>query len=148
MARWTAKLFSVFLLFVTSFVPALIPIKVSEYFARLGERGTAVVSWTMCFGGGVFFSVYMLHMAPDARAIIDESLIKPKNINYPLSDFIMACGFFVMLFVDTAVHRFTDARRRRHSRANDLESIGNGENIAVCGHTQLTVSRKEDANGC
>ena len=44
----------------------------------------------MCFGGGVFFATYMLHMNPEVHEILHYALIKPNHITYPLADLLIA----------------------------------------------------------
>lgn len=98
MERWVVKLIVLLIIFVVVFVFNLLPIKVSETFTRRGESGLRIISYFMCFGGGVFLGVYTLHMAPAVRVLIDNALVKPYDIVYPLADLLIVLGFLVMIF--------------------------------------------------
>ena len=58
------------------------------------------MSWLMCFGGGVFFATYILHMTTEVRLILEPALLEPYNINYPLPELLMAVGFFIVMFLE------------------------------------------------
>ena len=103
MKRWHAKIGACIGVFLIPLVCTLLPVKVAAIFDKKGEKGKKVLSCLMCFGGGVFFSTYMLHMGPEVRDIIDVALIKPYNIVYPVADLIMAFGFFLVMFMEKAV---------------------------------------------
>ncbi|ELT91733.1 hypothetical protein CAPTEDRAFT_119498 [Capitella teleta] len=104
MERWVTKIISLVLIFGISLVANLLPIKVSSHFVRQGARGEKILSCLMCFGGGVFFATYMMHLAPEVNQIVHEALIEPYGINYPLSELIMVLGFFMILFLEYFVH--------------------------------------------
>ena len=103
MERWLVKLVALLLIFIITEICTLLPIKVSVYFIRMGSKGEKIISYLMCFGGGVFLGLYMLHMGPDVRELLGKSLLQPYNITYPLAEFITALGFFLMLFVEKLV---------------------------------------------
>jgi len=44
------------------------------------------------------------------RDILDEALLEPNHITYPLPDFIIGCGFFCVLFVEKLVMRLSKRR--------------------------------------
>lgn len=98
MERWQAKLVALLIIFVVTLTATLLPIKVARYFEKQGAFGQKILSCLMCFGGGVFLSVYMLHMMPDVKDIISEVILKPYHITYPLTEVIVGCGFFLMVF--------------------------------------------------
>ena len=103
MQRYQAKIFTIVGLLIIPFVFTIMPLKLSSYFIRKGDKGKKMLSCLMCFGGGVFFAVFMLHMAPEARAIIEVSLERPYNITYPISDLLMSFGFFMVMFLEMGV---------------------------------------------
>ena len=53
------------------------------------SSGIRIISWLMCFGGGVFFGTYLMDMAPGVREILHYSLLKPNGITYPLPEFLI-----------------------------------------------------------
>lgn len=115
MERWIVKLLALIIIFIVTETMTLLPIKVSGVFVRMGATGMRIISYLMCFGGGVFLGLYMLHMSPDVKEILDESLINRYNISYPLAEFIIAMGFFLMLFSEKLVIKLQKRGRRRKS---------------------------------
>ena len=65
MERWQAKILVILAVFLLPFGSMLLPIKLAPCFQRSGEKGRALINLLMCFGGGVFFATYSLHMAPE-----------------------------------------------------------------------------------
>ena len=55
-------------------------LQVIKYFERQGQTGAKLISYMMCFGGGVFLAIYMLHMSPDVQEIMNFSIVKPYKI--------------------------------------------------------------------
>jgi len=84
MERWLVKFVVLIIIFVVVFGMSILPIWVEGHFHRQGERGVRVISYLMCFGGGVFLAMYMLQMAPDATDILQTHVVEPYDINYPL----------------------------------------------------------------
>ncbi|KAK2146639.1 hypothetical protein LSH36_593g01018 [Paralvinella palmiformis] len=103
MERWEAKVICLFGIMILPFVCTMAPYKVHEHFARKGKSGKRVLSCLMCFGGGVFFATFILHMGPEVRYILDEALIQPNNIQYPVADLIIGLGFFVVFFLEKII---------------------------------------------
>ena len=123
MLRYQAKICSIIGLLIIPFIFTIMPIKLSDYIARKGEKGKKMLSCLMCFGGGVFFAVFMLHMAPEARAIIDISLERPYNIKYPISDLLMSFGFFMIMFLEMGVTAWStnSAGKKEKKMANNCK---------------------------
>jgi len=46
------------------------------------------------------------------RLILDEALLRPNHITYPLADFIIGCGFFTVLFIEKLVMRLSKRREQ------------------------------------
>lgn len=105
MERWVAKLIALIIIFLVTFLGTLLPIKVTKYFERQGRYGLVLISYMMCFGGGVFFAIYLLHMSPDVHQIMNYAIIRPNNITYPLTELIISAGFFVMLFMEKIIQK-------------------------------------------
>ncbi len=100
MERWTAKVLAIIGIFILPLICTLLPIKVHDFFIKKGRKGEKLLSWMMCFGGGVFFATYILHMGPEVRLILNDALIKPYGITYPLPELIISMGFFLVLFIE------------------------------------------------
>ena len=113
MERWAAKILALFGTFFLPLICTVLPYKVSGCIAKRGEAGKTILSCLMCFGGGIFFGTYLLHMGPEVRKILDDSLMKPYNITYPVPDLIVGIGFFIVLFAEKVVLRWNKGRMER-----------------------------------
>lgn len=92
-------------------------LQVSDYVTRKGATGLKILSCLMCFGGGVFFATYILHMGPEVRDILEESLLGPNEIDYPVADVIMAGGFFLVFFIEKITLKINKKRQRQKQKA-------------------------------
>ena len=72
MNRLVSKVIAIFILWIFPLICTLLPVKVYSYFINKGKYGTEVLGWLMCFGGGVFFATYMLHMVPEVQSILGK----------------------------------------------------------------------------
>jgi len=119
MPRWVVKLFALVGTFLLPFVCTLLPYKVSGSIARRGASGKRILSYLMCFGGGIFFGTYLLHMGPEVQTILKESLLDPNGITYPVAELIVGVGFFIVLFAEKLVLRWNKRRGKSpcHQRA-------------------------------
>lgn len=130
MERWVVKLIALLVIFVVVFAFTLLPIKVSRTFIRKGEKGKRVISFFMCFGGGVFLGVYMIHMAPDVRLLLEEVLTGPLGITYPVPDLIIVCGFFLMVFSENFVHACQD-KSGEHKMTSKIANLSHDSTVAL-----------------
>ncbi len=103
MERWEAKIVALFIILVVIFACTALPIVVAGAFIRRGETGRKALSILNCFGGGVFFGAYLIIMTPEVRHLLDETLLIPNDITYPLPEFFIGIGFFILMFVEKAV---------------------------------------------
>ncbi|KAI0238618.1 Zinc transporter ZIP1 [Lamellibrachia satsuma] len=146
MERWQAKILSLFGLLIIPLVCTVLPIKVSDFFTRKGETGRRILSSLMCFGGGVFFAVFMLHMAPEARYIVYHAIEAPEKLNYPIADLLMSVGFFMVMFMEMAATGWSSRRRaaaEKSKQANgDFKKCSSESN-----GLQLLVTPTSNING-
>lgn len=101
--RWVVKLLCTIGLFLNQIIFILLPIKVSQWVKSKGEKGALAMSALTCFGGGVFFGAYLMHLQPEVRIMLEDSLLIPQGINFPLSELIAGIGFFFLLFIEKTV---------------------------------------------
>lgn len=136
MLRWVAKTIAIFANFTITIFFTFLPFKIKNFFLKRGSTGKTVLSCLSCFSGGVFFGTFILHMLPEVKLILDESLIKPKNISYPVAEMIIALGFFLVLYIEKIailVHfkktfrssEKCDPNKQQNGKlgANDLKSV-------------------------
>lgn len=63
-----------------------------------GQKALSLVS---CFAGGVFLATCLLDLLPDYLAAIDEALeALHVTLQFPLQEFILAMGFFLVLVME------------------------------------------------
>ncbi|ESO04606.1 hypothetical protein HELRODRAFT_191647 [Helobdella robusta] len=126
MERWVIKVFTLMGTFLLPLFSTLLPYRLSHCIDQRGQAGKRILSYLMCFGGGIFFGTYLLHMGPEVRMLLHESLLKPYNIDYPLSDLFTGIGFFVVLFAEKIVLRCNKKRlehKRQSMYINETEEI-------------------------
>lgn len=100
MERWHAKAITGVVMFISILFCFLLPIKLSVFFRKKGDRGQYYLDILACFAGGVFLAVYLIFMAPAARDLILENLMIPNKIDYPIPDVLIGAGFFIMLMIN------------------------------------------------
>jgi len=73
-----------------------------------------IFSLLSCFGGGVFLGTCLLDLFPDTRDLISKGLayLQIKD-EFPLAEFLVAIGFFVVLFIEQVVLWFRERRDLR-----------------------------------
>jgi len=65
MERWVAKVISIVVTLLVPMVCTMIPYPMAGYVERKGKIGELVICRVMCFGGGIFFGTFLLHVAPE-----------------------------------------------------------------------------------
>lgn len=123
MERWQAKLVALLGTFVLPLLATLLPYKLSDYVAKKGDVGKRVLSCLMCFGGGIFFGTYLLHMAPEVQLLLQNALVEPYNIQYPVQNLLTGLGFFLVLFSEKLVLKWNKRRIGRKQHRSVLEVI-------------------------
>jgi len=146
MERWHAKVISGFAMFVTMLICFLLPIKLSGFFRRRGDRGQYFLDLLGCFAGGVFLAAYLIFMAPSVRQLLVENLMQPNGIEYPLPDMLIGVGFFILLVTNRIVITMSKVSKRRSKRLKqpkELTGVPNNE-AGDCHHAP---DLKENTNG-
>ncbi|KAM7138256.1 zinc transporter ZIP1 isoform 1-T2 [Macrochelys suwanniensis] len=68
-----------------------------------------VLSLVSCFAGGVFLGTCLLDLVPDYLASINEALAALRvTLQFPLQEFILAMGFFLVLVMEQIVLAYKD----------------------------------------
>ena len=140
MHRWVVKLFALVGTFLLPLICTLLPYKVSGYIVRRGTSGKRLLSYLMCFGGGIFFGTYLLHMGPEVQTILRDALLDPYGITYPVAELISGVGFFIVLFAEKLVLRW-NKRRIRMKRKESCHQLMTTPVITVVNGTEQTCSR-------
>jgi len=125
----SVKFAALFILWFAIFVMIQLPLKIEEWFKRRGKRGEWFLSVLACFGGGIFFGVYMMHLGPEVDEIIEEHIEKPYDIHYPIANLLVGLGFFLLVGIDKLMHHF-----QHSSKNHDAE---NAASKTTGGHSHL-----------
>lgn len=73
------------------------------------ETRRKVLSLVSCFAGGVFLATCLLDLLPDYLAGINEALEGLRiSLQFPLQEFILAMGFFLVLVMEQIVLAYKD----------------------------------------
>lgn len=112
-----------FLTLLFGFIPARV-----KWFRDTGtETHRTVISLISCFAGGVFLSACLLDIIPDYLSDINAELNARMVVSdFPLAEFIMACGFFLVLIMERLVLNFREMRGSHEERAPLMQDNRNG----------------------
>jgi zinc transporter 1/2/3 len=107
----TAKVVSMVVFFVGSFILGMLPTKLSTWFGwnkTTGETSQLILSLLVYFGGGALLCTMFLHMLPEVRELISDLQGEGEiaETSFSLPEFIMCCGFFLVYLVEELTHLF------------------------------------------
>lgn len=130
----TAKATAMVVLCVASLTFGLIPMKLQKWFKwDKNPKANVWVSMLLCIGGGVLLCTTFLHLLPEVSENIAE-LQEDDNLpdlSFHLAELLMCIGFFVMYFVEEAVHGYLERRNKRNAMENAFHrtlSVRRGSN--------------------
>lgn len=146
MERWHAKVISGVAMFVTILICFLLPIKLTGFFRRRGDKGQYLLDLMGCFAGGVFLAAYLIFMAPSVRQLLLDNLMRPSGIEYPLPDMLIGVGFFILLVINRTVITMSKVSKRRSKRLKQPKELTALPNKGA-GDCQHEPNKKENANG-
>jgi len=116
MELWIEKVIAIVVTFSIPFFFTMLPCAIHGYIASKGETGKRIICYLMCFGGGIFFGTFLLHMGPEVRGILDKLLWIPNGIVYPVTDLVIGMGFFSVLLLEKVVMRINKRKTQRKQR--------------------------------
>ncbi|KAM8876448.1 zinc transporter ZIP1 [Synchiropus picturatus] len=145
------KVAALFGLLLLTLLFGFIPARVKWFRDTNGtETHRTVLSLISCFAGGVFLAACLLDIIPDYLSDISEELVEQNvQTNFPLPEFIMAAGFFMVLVLEKFVLNCHNVSRHAdesapllHEQANvhpnsnlDLESSGHHIHVDFQAHS-------------
>lgn len=119
MNRLVCKIIALIGTFVLPLLATLAPYRLHSCISKRGAQGKRALSYLMCLGGGIFFGTYLLHMGPEVRKMLKESL----PVDYPVADLLTGVGFFFVLFAEKIVLRWNKKRSQQNDDGeSDLKS--------------------------
>lgn len=142
------KLLVVVVVLFLPLVATLLPVKL----VRLAETAhrdslNRLVSWLNCLSGGVFLGACLLDLLPDVEEMFDRIVATTPGItSFPLAQFSVALGFFVVLTVEGLVVAFRGHAGHSHDVAevSDHECCGpehdRSEDVGIVRSRSFSVS--------
>ena len=106
-------------LFIMTFICTLLPLRfynlTHDHHAGSHRRGKKIVSFLSCFAAGVFLATCLLHLFPDVDRDM-SAVLDRMNIfsSFPVSEFIMTFGFFVILVIEQVVLTMKESHDHDH----------------------------------
>lgn len=140
----TAKVTAMVVLCCASALCGSIPFLLNRFYHwtenQTNARSATVVKCLLYFGGGVLLATTFLHLLPEVQEVVEQlqecGII--GQLSFPLAELLMCCGFFLMYFIEEAMHTYVHrnhqdgasaAFERGHSiRHSHLMKAQNGSN--------------------
>uniref|UniRef100_A0A182LU57 Uncharacterized protein n=1 Tax=Anopheles culicifacies TaxID=139723 RepID=A0A182LU57_9DIPT len=138
-----AKVTSMVVLFSVSMVCGLVPFKLVRWFnlnpaSPSGGTHLFLIRLLLSFGGGALLSTTFLHLLPEINHSIADlvetgALPEPDDLPFPLGEFLLTSGFFMIYLIEELVHWWMH-RRSANARATKVEKSVAGT-MVVEGHS-------------
>lgn len=107
-----AKGLAMAVLFLTSFVLGVLPIKLYKWFSwNKNAKDNIYVKMLLGFGGGVLLCTTFLHLLPEVAENFENVNLTP-NINIHYAELLMCVGFFLMYLVEECVHLYLHQKQK------------------------------------
>lgn len=75
---------------------------------QTNARSATMVKCLLYFGGGVLLATTFLHLLPEVQEVVEQlqecDII--GKLSFPLAELLMCCGFFLMYFIEEAMHTY------------------------------------------
>ncbi|BFZ24518.1 hypothetical protein BsWGS_27557 [Bradybaena similaris] len=72
---------------------------------------TAIISYLTCFSGGVFLGACLLHLLAEGRETMEDYFTSiGKDMDFPVYECVLACGFFAIAIVEQVAHNLLHSR--------------------------------------
>eukprot|EP00092_Neocalanus_flemingeri_P065692 GFUD01079927.1.p1 GENE.GFUD01079927.1~~GFUD01079927.1.p1 ORF type:complete len:218 (-),score=55.79 GFUD01079927.1:65-718(-) len=114
----TEKVITLLAMTVITFLFGMMPLKLFSQLRHNPDvtsriRWRMLISFSSCFSGGVFIAACLLDLLPDVEAKISDVLSEIKtqykvDLDYPVAQFIMVFGFFLILLIEQTVLHFQE----------------------------------------
>jgi len=122
----TEKVITLLAMTVITFLFGMMPLKLFSQLRRNPDvssriRWRTLISFSSCFGGGVFIAACLLDLLPDVEEKISQVLSEIKSeynvdVDYPVAQFIMVFGFFLILTIEQSVLHFQELWSQEEER--------------------------------
>lgn len=131
-----AKVVSIIILGVVSFLIGLLPLQLSKWFnlkftsSQCKGKSGLVISLLLCFGGGVLMFTTFIHLQPEVREELEELIHEGKAPDFEnFADLVFCAGFFFVYLIEEVVHGILD---RKHDHSNDETCLHRTVSLRRC----------------
>lgn len=120
----TAKIITIFSLFVISMASGLFPMFLSKKLnlsdPQRDPRTSLIISCLLSFGGGALLCTTLMHLLPEIDETISvlQSEGHIPDWDFSLTNLLMAVGFFIIYLVEEIVHAYL-RRHQKRQKAQD-----------------------------
>ncbi|XP_061172240.1 zinc transporter ZIP3-like isoform X2 [Saccostrea echinata] len=142
----TAKIISIFVLFVTTFIIGILPHGLLSLLERKFPKGNRLqqyISILNCFAGGVFFATAILHLVPESSELLKGVF----TIEYPISGALSGAGFFLLLFIEHVIGTCKGDASHHFTMENTEIEVNNIELTKVTKSKDAGFTRDEETGG-
>lgn len=140
----TEKLITLFAMTAITFLFGMLPLKLFSQLRHNDDvmsriRWSTIISFCSCFSGGVFIAACLLDLLPDVEEKIEQVLKEIQDdykvdIDYPMAQFIMCCGFFIILTIEQTVLHLQETWITAQEESEPLLSGGAGQGYQSTHH--------------
>ncbi|XP_017004506.2 zinc transporter ZIP1 [Drosophila takahashii] len=118
-----AKVTAMVVLFCASAICGSIPFLLNRCYRwtenQTNARSAIVVKCLLYFGGGVLLATTFLHLLPEVQEVVEElqecGIV--GELTFPLAELLMCCGFFLMYFIEEAMHTYVHHHQKDEAGA-------------------------------
>ncbi|KAI8044907.1 zinc transporter ZIP1 [Drosophila gunungcola] len=118
-----AKVTAMVVLFCASTICGSIPFLLNRCYRwtenQTNARSAIVVKCLLYFGGGVLLATTFLHLLPEVQEVVEElqecGIV--GELSFPLAELLMCCGFFLMYFIEEAMHTYVHHHQKDEAGA-------------------------------
>ncbi|XP_017062474.1 zinc transporter ZIP1 [Drosophila ficusphila] len=118
-----AKVTAMVVLFCASAICGSIPFLLNRCYrwteSQTNARSAIVVKCLLYFGGGVLLATTFLHLLPEVQEVVEElqECEVIGELTFPLAELLMCCGFFLMYFIEEAMHTYVHYHQKDEAGA-------------------------------
>jgi zinc transporter ZupT len=128
-------IFAIFILTLAGIIPILV---------KACKKSASALSYLNCFSAGMFLSIALIHMMPEAvEEYAEYSEANEIERPFPLPFCMMFCGYLIVLLVDRVImHKLVDLHVGHHHHNEDNNCVIEPKNTAVCIHDENIPEHK------
>ena len=150
----TEKIIVMMTMFVVTLLFGMLPLKLfsavrdnTDVASR--NRWKAVISFSSCFGGGVFIAACLLELVPEVEKYIAKVMEEIQNeynvdLDYPLAQLTVVMGFFLILTIEQTVLHFQESWM---AEAEGQPLLARSRHMSVSGHDYRPIQGEESIVG-